>query len=122
MKRILIAEDNPDFIVLMREHMSQMAGYSLTEAISGNAAIKILEKEKNFDLVITDIEMKDGSGLELLQYINDGGLKIPVIIFTNDHQALSFKKSKQLIAAIIKPDFKTLKKLIRRVFEQPEVD
>ena len=44
------------------------AGYEVTTASSGEAAIKFIN-ERKFDLVLTDLKMTGMSGIELLQHV-----------------------------------------------------
>ncbi|MGD8923358.1 MAG: response regulator, partial [Syntrophobacterales bacterium] len=65
MARILVVDDENS----MREFLEIMLnkeGYQVATAAGGGEAIDILEKSP-FDLVITDIRMKEIDGLEVLK-------------------------------------------------------
>ncbi|MCB9026629.1 MAG: response regulator [Bdellovibrionaceae bacterium] len=64
-KRILVVDDEPELLKALKE-VFQIFGFLVTTATSGNKAWNLL-KDSDFDLVISDIRMKDGSGIELLQ-------------------------------------------------------
>lgn len=60
-------------------HILTRKGFSVTQADSGNAAIEALSKKK-FDLVLSDIRMADGDGIELLKAIRKNNPHIPIVI------------------------------------------
>ncbi len=83
--RILVAEDS-DFFRKQLTGFFQSEGYEVQGAEDGAVAWSLLlEPENRFDLVVTDIEMPNMTGLELAQRIRDdarlGGL--PVIAVTS---------------------------------------
>jgi DNA-binding response OmpR family regulator len=80
--RILYVEDNEDLLFLMAERL-QMEGYSIAEAMTKSAAEKTLASEI-FDLVILDLMLPDGDGLDLLSMIRgDARLRaVPVLILS----------------------------------------
>lgn len=61
--RILIVDDEPPVRNLLRELLG--GSYECAEAVSGEAALKLLETEM-FNLVVSDIQMSGISGLELI--------------------------------------------------------
>jgi CheY-like chemotaxis protein len=63
--RILLVDDDADTARVF-QHLLRMDGYTVTLAGNVAGALKRLETEP-FDLLITDIELPDGSGLDLLQ-------------------------------------------------------
>jgi len=65
MADILIAEDEP----IAREnleHVLRREGYSVTAVEDGNAALSEL-KQREFDLILTDLRMKPVDGMEVLE-------------------------------------------------------
>ena len=58
--------------------------YDVTTMDNGNDAIEWLAKGNICNLIITDIHMKNGSGLELVHWAHEHGKKIPVIVVTGD--------------------------------------
>jgi len=80
-KTILVVDDNPDIRNYIVDHLKR--DYVLLQAQSG---FKALRKMKNHlpDLIISDIMMPDGDGLELLKSIRDEPefAFLPVILLT----------------------------------------
>lgn len=84
LKHILVVEDSDsfrDFIV----RMLQNEGYQAAQAASGHAALSMLQNLR-FDLVVSDVVMDDGDGLELRdQMLADSRLAlIPFIVMTSN--------------------------------------
>lgn len=63
----------------------ESGGYEVGTARSGFEALKVLQRER-FHLIITDINMPDINGLELVRFIRDspGQKETPLIIVSTD--------------------------------------
>jgi two-component system, chemotaxis family, chemotaxis protein CheV len=83
-KRILVAEDSPAVRNMLVAELTEV-GFDVISASDGQLAWQILEKEHNFDLVISDIEMPQMDGLALTCSIrNDPNMtELPVIIYSS---------------------------------------
>ncbi|MCL2027965.1 MAG: sigma-54 dependent transcriptional regulator [Bacteroidales bacterium] len=81
MKKILIVEDDISF-GLMLETWFNKNGYNAQVASSLNRAKKFLN-ETSVDLLLTDLRLPDGSGIELLQWKNEKNLNFPCILMTS---------------------------------------
>lgn len=80
MTNILVIDDE----LSMREFMKillEKEGFSVSTASNATEAITLLN-DKVMDLVISDIKMPGGSGLEFLSEIRDKGNNVPVILIT----------------------------------------
>jgi len=64
-QKILLVDDE-GFILTSTKRLLEKSGYSCKTASSGKEALELSKKEK-FDLVISDINMPEMSGLELMQ-------------------------------------------------------
>ena len=79
-ERVLVVDDEKsicDAISLVLKS----DGYSVTSVSSGNEGIRLIECVE-FDLVITDIKMDDGSGMDLLVRVMEISPDTPVIMLT----------------------------------------
>ena len=86
MKRILIVEDSPTMRALLNSALEGLeVPVKITEASSGFEALRCLPREP-FDLIVTDINMPDINGLELVSFakINDAYRSIPLIIVSTE--------------------------------------
>ena len=80
--RFLIAEDDADLRDLLQDDLED-AGYETIAAIDGRAALALLENvAERIDILITDVNMPNFSGAELLQIVRTKRPEIPVIIIT----------------------------------------
>jgi len=92
--QILLVHDNPKVLRVIGRILKE-EGYQLTEESSGEAAVRTLS-EKDFDLVITDLNMYQRDGLAVLKKAKEQNPETMVILLTDsDHltsstQALSF--------------------------------
>ncbi len=79
-KHVLLVEDEPGFRDVLQIGL-EPAGFD-TEPASGLAeAIRILS-EQTFDAIVSDLRLKDGSGIDLLVWMKERGLETPVVIMT----------------------------------------
>ena len=79
--RILLVDD--DILVSMgAADMLLDLGHSVTEAQSGPHALKLLETDAPFDIVVTDYAMPGMNGFELAQKIRQRNPKLPIILAT----------------------------------------
>ncbi|MCH8083649.1 MAG: response regulator [Myxococcales bacterium] len=86
MKRILIVEDSPTMRALLNSALEGLEiPVKITEASSGFEALRCLPREP-FDLIVTDINMPDINGLELVSFAksNDAYRSIPLIIVSTE--------------------------------------
>ncbi len=83
-KRILIVEDNPDLVEVLRLFMSSISpNLTLTAVTSGFEALRVIETDAPH-LVILDVMMPGISGLEVIERLrrNPAAAKIPVLVLT----------------------------------------
>lgn len=85
MKKILITEDSSVMRSLLVSAIESMEGYRIVEATSGFDALRLLPREQ-VDLIITDINMPDINGLELISYVrnNPNYRSIPLFIISTE--------------------------------------
>lgn len=105
-KTILIADDSPTMRAMLVSTIEAVGDYRIVEASSGFEALRLLPREK-VDLILTDINMPDINGLELISYLrnNENYLAIPVIIISTEGSQKDIDKGKSLGANeyLIKP-------------------
>lgn len=100
MKSILIVEDSTTTRSLIRAVIEEVGDFNIIEAPTGFDALKILPSQ-DVDLVVTDINMPDINGLELINFIksNPRYSHIPLIIVTTERSAEDKKRGMALGAA-----------------------
>jgi len=67
-KRVLLVEDSQTMRGLIVSTIEQLDDVEVVEAPSGFHALKVLPRER-FDLILTDINMPDINGLELVNFV-----------------------------------------------------
>jgi signal transduction histidine kinase/ActR/RegA family two-component response regulator len=74
--RLLLVEDHADTAVTLERLLTQ-SGYAVQTAATFHAALRRLE-ESEFDLLVSDIGLPDGSGLELMPKFRDTAAGRPI--------------------------------------------
>jgi CheY-like chemotaxis protein len=81
-ERILIADSNKETREALKQELTAL-GYDVREATSSSKALWLMSMEM-FDLVMTDTEMPDISGIELCRRIkNNPDKAVPVVFYSN---------------------------------------
>lgn len=85
-KRILIADDHPS----IRRGVKNILSASFSHIVFGEAAdtADVLQKLQDniWDVIILDIDFPGRSGLDVLKYIKEEGIKTPVLVFSFHHE------------------------------------
>ena len=82
MTRVLIIEDNPDFVDFVQAVL-ELNGYTVTHAASLHAGIR-LSNEMPPDLILLDLDLPDGSGLEFFDQV---AANVPALAMTANTDA-----------------------------------
>jgi DNA-binding NtrC family response regulator len=77
MARILLADDEPQLRDLFARYLRGL-GHEVRTAVDGNEVMAALEAEPA-DLLVTDINMPDKDGIEILTSLRKAGSTLPVI-------------------------------------------
>jgi len=82
---VLVVEDSAAMSSFIASTLEEIEGVTVTEAKSGFEALKELPR-RTFSVIITDINMPDINGLELIRFIrdNDRYKKTPLIIVSTE--------------------------------------
>ncbi len=106
MKNVLIVEDSKAIRSMIRVAIEEAGDFFAVEAGNGFEALKTLPS-KRFDLIITDINMPDINGLELIGYVkaNPTYRGIPLVIVSTEKSDEDKKRGMALGAAgyVVKP-------------------
>ncbi|MFP4644034.1 MAG: response regulator [Spirochaetales bacterium] len=117
-KKVLIVDDS----AAIRKSISYIlgqAGYEVNEAEDGVGGEKRV-KESEYDLVITDVNMPNMDGIELVRRIrgHEPSKFTPVIVLTTESQDTKMSEGKEAGATgwIVKPfDAEKLLKVVRKL-------
>ena len=86
MENVLIVEDSPTMRALLVAALEGMArSLKITEVGSGFEALRRLPRER-FDLIVTDVNMPDINGLELVSFVrrNPAYVRVPLVIVSTE--------------------------------------
>ncbi len=124
MPRILIVEDSATMRSLLVSTLEELdVPVKVTEASSGFEALRYLPRE-SYDLVVTDINMPDINGLELVSFVKSNAKyrSIPLIIVSTEGSERDRDKGLGLgaDAYMVKPfDPETLRQVARDLLARP---
>ena len=91
MKKLLVVDDNLDYlrslVSIMKKH------FEVYEASGVKEALQVLENTK-IDAICSDFNIKDGTGLDLLEEIRQRGITIPFLLISGDDDCLLAQRTK----------------------------
>jgi two-component system, chemotaxis family, chemotaxis protein CheY len=103
---ILVVDDSATTRSLVASYLADLPEVDVVEASSGFEALRVLPARR-VDLIVTDINMPDINGLELLSFVraNPNYRRIPVVIITTENSAEDRKRGLDLGASdyLVKP-------------------
>ena len=116
--KVLIVDDSKSTREFIVAAIEQLEGFAVYESASGFEALKILPRHR-FDLIITDINMPDINGLELINFVkkNPNYRDTPLFIISTESSDTDRQRGLALGAAeyLIKPfEPDALTALVRR--------
>src|SRR4051812_26904390 len=80
MHRILVVDDERSMRELL-EFVLKRSGYAVETAANGRLALDIL-REHPFDVIVSDVQMPDMTGIELLEHVKTASPETLVIMIT----------------------------------------
>jgi two-component system chemotaxis response regulator CheY len=107
--KVLVVEDSKATRELLAATVEAIGNIEVVTAVSGFEALKVLPKHRNppFSLIITDINMPDINGLELINFVkkNPHYKETPLFVVTTEGRAQDRERGLQLGASeyVIKP-------------------
>lgn len=79
-KKILFVDDDAELRGIVKDQLAT-AGYALDEASDAPQAMEKL-RSGNYDLMLLDITLPGKSGMDVLKYVKEEGLRCRVIMLT----------------------------------------
>ncbi len=115
---VLIVDDEPDLCELLSITLGRMSieSYSVHDIAGARAAIK----DRSFDLCLTDMQLPDGNGLSLVEWLQANRPELPVAVITAHGNVESAVKALKLGAFdfVSKPlDLADLRKLVAQAIK-----
>ena len=82
--RVVVVEDSEAFLMRLRLALSESPRFEVVGmAESAGSAIRLLDQTKP-DLVLLDLYLKEGSGMDVLRHIRETGLKVRTLVMTSE--------------------------------------
>jgi len=102
--RVLLADDETAIRRFVTLYLSR-AGYAVTAVADGQQALEALQAD-SYDLLITDQQMPNLTGAELISRLRLAGMNLPVIVAASDLEPFSESECSHLkIAALLQKPF-----------------
>lgn len=82
--KVLVIDDNPDFLRLFRLYAEEISNLEFIYAESGEDGLNLLanDRDQEISVIASDIRMPKMSGVELLTIVKKNYPNIPVILIT----------------------------------------
>lgn len=80
MPKILIVEDDPQITKILKLNL-KLSGYETDNTVSAREAWEKVNMD-SFDLLLLDIGLPDGNGLELCERIRESGNRVPIVFLS----------------------------------------
>ncbi len=125
MRHILVGADSPTMRALLTASLEEISGQiKVTEAENGFEALRALPRN-SFDLIVTDINMPDINGLELVSFVKNNPVyrSIPLVIVSTEGANRDLDRGVSLgaDAYVVKPfDPDDLREIVRNLLRHTE--
>ena len=114
MFKILLVEDYEDMRDMVSSYLNSELDAHVTVLESGNQAIANLKSGADYNFIVTDYRMPDGTGSDLIEFLAESDAPTPVVLFTNTINPTLKKASKNFLGIIEKPNLTHLKSVIQK--------
>ena len=97
MSKTIMVVDDSSSVRQMMSFTLENAGYEVVEAEDGEEALKKLLDSKNINMIVTDLNMPNVTGLELIRSVRAKSeyKYIPIVVLTTEFHDSKKKKSKE---------------------------
>ena len=102
--RVLVVEDEPQVRAIAARTLSN-AGFEVQQAPNGAAALKLIDAEKRFDVIVTDVLMPELNGVELARAVRAKTPDMELVFMSGYPEALQGVSPDELVgyAFLAKP-------------------
>jgi two-component system chemotaxis response regulator CheY len=105
-RSVLVVDDSAATREFLAAALESGGAYRVTRAENGLEALRLLPRQR-FDLVISDVNMPDINGLELVRFVRESAehKRTPVLLVTTDGRAADVERGTKLgaTAYLVKP-------------------
>ncbi|EDL66124.1 response regulator [Bacillus sp. SG-1] len=124
MIKVLIIEDDPMVAEFNKRYLEKVEGFTLVDVVNSVKEAKLILDTQQVDLILLDVFMPAGNGLELLSDIRERGLAVDAILITaaSDTEKIQSALRFGAIDYLIKPfEFERFKQALLRFKEKYSV-
>jgi len=93
--KLLFVEDEDDLIEIISDTLDKLDTNYLT-AKNGEEALKLVEKNPDLSMIITDINMPVMNGLEMIEELKQRDINLPIIVMSAHTELEYINKAKEL--------------------------
>jgi two-component system OmpR family response regulator len=79
--RVLLVEDSPVLVERLRESLEGLENVEVVGAVADESAAVTAARERQVDLIILDLQLKEGTGFGVVKRL--GKARPKIIVFTN---------------------------------------
>lgn len=118
-ERILFVEDNAEQLEVITRALTRL-GYDVTKAHGGLEAMDILTSGQPFDMVVTDYDMPDITGVDLARTIGQIRPGLPVLLVSGGQDAALAAHGESAVAQMVFKPYTgpVLARAMRNIFEK----
>jgi len=91
MSKILIVDDD-DLFLMLYKNVFEQDYYDVVTASTTSLAMQYINSNHHFDIIITDIIMLDGTGLEVIVHAQRERPYVPVIAMSSEPRNLKYAR------------------------------
>jgi two-component system chemotaxis response regulator CheY len=107
LRKVLIVDDSKLIHQMYRLVLMKFKDCKIADAMNGLEALDILAREKDFDLILLDINMPIMSGIQFMEKISENGMhnRTPIIVISTEGKEEDTVRAMRLGAQgyIVKP-------------------
>jgi DNA-binding response OmpR family regulator len=81
--RVLHVDDDDDFLIISKRFLERQGSFQIETASSVKEALQKI-KQKKYDVIISDYQMPEMNGLDLLKELRAGENNVPFILLTGE--------------------------------------
>ncbi|WP_421378821.1 response regulator [Bacillus salacetis] len=121
MIKVLIIEDDPMVAEFNKRYLDKVGGFSLVGVVHTTKDARLVIESEKVDLLLLDVFMPGGNGLELLSEIREKGMAVDAILITAASDSEKIQSALRFGAAdyLIKPfEFDRFKQALLRFKEK----
>lgn len=121
--QVLVVDDDPSIVAAVSRQLGAL-GFAVQTAGSCAAAREALRRQR-FDLLLCDVRLPDGSGVDIVPEVTSGDAALAVVMMSgvNDVESAKAALSRGAYDFLLKPiELDTLRSAIRTALDRREVD